>query len=106
MKFSTYHRILQKELFFEKFFKKESKKIDETNILLVEKNYKEILDIVSNCILEGKKDELFFLLSMQNAKIARRFFDHLTCSKIINCSKMIIKTRLDEFFEENILNQN
>lgn len=98
MKFSIYYRIQQRDIFFEKFIKRFIKKFDESMQETVESKYNELLEIIVQMILNENMQDLELLLTKSNAKIARIFFDYLTCSNIRNKKKTEISNRLNELF--------
>ena len=98
MQFSIYYRIQNRDEFFEMFFKKFSKQMNENLSLEIRENYEDLMEILVKYILDENVDDLKLLLLKPNAKIARTFFDYLTLSNIKNKKKCEIIDRIDEIF--------
>lgn len=101
LKFSIYYRIQNRDKFFESFFSKIKNKFDTEIVDDVEDKYSELLEIIVKMLLDFNYNDLLHLLTKTNAKIARIFFDYLTCSNIKNKKKTEIILRLNEIFWEN-----
>lgn len=104
LKYSVYYRIQQRDTYFERFFEKYSKSFSQELKEATREKYEELLEIIVKYILDENKTDLNILLTKQNAKVARIFFDFLTVSNIKNKKKNEIIERVDEIFiEENIM---
>lgn len=106
MKFSVYYKLLERDKYFARFFNREKKKLDIETIPLAEEMYKDLLELIASYILSSNKIALSIILTKQNSKIAKRFFDHFTDSDTTHMSKADILTRINEFFEEVNTNEN
>ena len=104
LKYSVYYRIQQRDIYFNRFFDKYSKSFSPELKEATREKYEELLEIIVKYILDENKSDLNILLTKQNAKVARVFFDFLTVSNIKNKKKNEIIERIDEIFiEENIM---
>lgn len=104
LKYSVYYRIQQRDIYFNRFFEKYSKSFSPELKEATREKYEELLEIIVKYILDENKSDLNILLTKQNAKVARVFFDFLTVSNIKNKKKNEIIERIDEIFiEENIM---
>ena len=106
MKFSSYYKMLHRDEFFDGFFSKEKAKLSENCIAHAEELYKDTLEMLCEYILTENKFALGIMLTKQNSKIAKRFFDYLTNSDTIHMNKTAILERIDNFFEEVKLDEN
>lgn len=102
LKYSVYYRIQQRDSYFERFFKKFSKQFSPEIKEAAREKYEELMEIIVQYILDENKEDLNILLTKQNAKVARIFFDFLTVSNIKNKKKCDIATRIDEIFIEEM----
>lgn len=102
LKYSVYYRIQQRDSYFERFFKKFSKQFSPEIKEAARDKYEELMEIIVQYILDENKEDLNILLTKQNAKVARIFFDFLTVSNIKNKKKCDIASRIDEIFIEEI----
>lgn len=100
LKYSVYYRIQHRDNYFERFFKKFSKQFSPEIKEAARDKYEELMEIIVKYILDENKNDLNILLTKQNAKVARIFFDFLTVSNIKNKKKCEIATRIDEIFIE------
>jgi hypothetical protein len=100
LKYSVYYRIQQRDNYFERFFKKFSKQFSDEIKEAAKDKYEELMEIIVQYILDENKTDLNILLTKQNAKVARIFFDYLTVSNIKNKKKCDIASRIDEIFIE------
>ena len=104
LKYSVYYRIQQRDIYFNRFFEKYSKSFSPELKEATREKYEELLEIIVKYILDENRSDLNILLTKQNAKVARVFFDFLTVSNIKNKKKNEIIERIDEIFiEENIM---
>lgn len=106
MKFSVYYKLLERDAYFEKFFRREKRKINEKCIELAEEQYKDLLELIASYILTGDRLSLSVILTRQNSKIAKKFFDHFTNSDTLHMSKAAIVQRINEFFDGVNTNEN
>lgn len=100
MKFSSFYKMTHRDEFFDKFFAKERLKMNEDSARYAEELYRDTLELICNYILTENRFALSMMLTKQNSKIAKRFFDYLTNSDTIHMSKSAILERIDDFFEE------
>ena len=100
LKYSVYYRIQQRDSYFERFFRKFSKQFSADIKEAARDKYEELMEIIVQYILDENKLDLNILLTKQNAKVARIFFDYLTVSNIKNKKKCDIASRIDEIFIE------
>jgi len=100
MKFSIYYKLLERDSYFDKFFKRERKKLSDESVALAEEMYRDLLELIASYILTNNKIALSVILTKQNSKIAKRFFDHFTNLGTTHMSKADILSCLDDFFEE------
>lgn len=104
MKFSTYYRISNRDKFFEKYIKKNLSDVREPYKTILTEKYSELMEIIVKLIMDENKEDLNYILSKNNAKVARSFFDYLTNSKIKKMKKSNIINALDEIFKgENVM---
>lgn len=101
LKYSVYYRIQQRDDYFKRFFKRFSKQFSAEIKEAAEEKYEELMEIIVKYILDENKTDLNILLTKQNAKVARMFFDYLTVSNIKNKKKCEIAKRIDEVFLED-----
>ena len=100
LKYSVYYRIQQRDSFFERFFKKFSKQFTPETVDEAREKYEDLMEVIVQYILDENKMDLNILLTKQNAKVARIFFDFLTVSTIKNKKKSEIINRVNEIFIE------
>ena len=100
LKYSVYYRIQQRDSFFERFFKKFSKQFTPETVDAAREKYEDLMEVIVQYILDENKMDLNILLTKQNAKVARIFFDFLTVSTIKNKKKSEIINRVNEIFIE------
>lgn len=100
LKYSVYYRIQQRDSFFERFFKKFSKQFTPDTIDAAREKYEDLMEVIVQYILDENKMDLNILLTKQNAKVARIFFDFLTVSTIKNKKKSEIINRVNDIFIE------
>ena len=100
LKYSVYYRIQQRDSFFERFFKKFSKQFTPETVNEAREKYEDLMEVIVQYILDENKMDLNILLTKQNAKVARIFFDFLTVSTIKNKKKSEIINRVNEIFIE------
>ena len=100
LKYSVYYRIQQRDSFFERFFKKFSKQFTPDTVDAAREKYEDLMEVIVQYILDENKMDLNILLTKQNAKVARIFFDFLTVSTIKNKKKSEIINRVNEIFIE------
>lgn len=104
LKYSVYYRIQQRDDYFKRFFRRFSKDFSADIKDEIEEKYEELMEILVQYILDENKTDLNIILTKQNAKVARMFFDYLTVSNIKNKKKGDIAKRIDEIFiEEKIM---
>lgn len=107
MKFSVYYRILNRDLYFDKFFAKESNKYkNDEDKSIAEDMYKDLLEVIVSYILTNNRLALASMLTKPNSKIAKRFFDYLTCSDTVHMNRVAVIDRINVFFDEVILNED
>lgn len=105
MKFSIYYRITNRDSYFDKFFTKESNKYKNDNDKsIAEEMFKDILEVIVSYILTNNRLALAAMLTKPNAKVAKRFFDYLTCSDTVHMNRVAVIDRINEFFDE-VLNE-
>ena len=100
LKYSVYYRIQQRDSFFERFFKKFSKQFTPDTVDEAREKYEDLMEVIVQYILDENKMDLNILLTKQNAKVARIFFDFLTVSTIKNKKKSEIINRVNDIFIE------
>ena len=100
LKYSVYYRIQQRDSFFERFFKKFSKQFTPDTVDAAREKYEDLMEVIVQYILDENKMDLNILLTKQNAKVARIFFDFLTVSTIKNKKKSEIINRVNDIFIE------
>ncbi|MBO7527741.1 MAG: hypothetical protein J6T74_07625, partial [Clostridia bacterium] len=100
LKYSVYYRIQQRDSFFERFFKKFSKQFTPETVDAAREKYEDLMEVIVQYILDENKMDLNILLTKQNAKVARIFFDFLTVSTIKNKKKSEIINRVNDIFIE------
>ena len=106
MKFSVYYRILNRDLYFDKFFSKESNKYkNDEDKSIAEDMYKDLLEVIVSYILTNNRLALASVLTKPNSKIAKRFFDYLTCSDTVHMNRVAVIDRINVFFDEVILHE-
>lgn len=101
MKFSIYYKLLERDSYFEKFFKRERKKLSDESAKLAEEMYRDLMELIASYILTNNKIALSVILTKQNSKIAKRFFDHFTDLDTTHMSKTDILSCLNDFFDED-----
>lgn len=107
MKFSVYYRILNRDLYFDKFFSKESNKYkNDEDKSIAEDMYKDLLEVIVSYILTNNRLALASMLTKPNSKIAKRFFDYLTCSDTVHMNRVAVIDRINVFFDEVILHED
>ena len=107
MKFSVYYRILNRDLYFDKFFSKESNKYkNDEDKSIAEDMYKDLLEVMVSYILTNNRLALASMLTKPNSKIAKRFFDYLTCSDTVHMNRVAVIDRINVFFDEVILHED
>ena len=107
MKFSSYYRILNRDSYFDKFFAKESNKYkNDDEKLIAEEMFRDILEVIVSYILSNNRLALAAMLTKPNAKVAKRFFDYLTCSDTIHMNRVAVIDRINLFFDEVINNED
>lgn len=107
MKFSIYYRILNRDSYFDKFFAKESNKYkNDDDKLIAEEMFRDILEVIVSYILSNNRLALAAMLTKPNAKVAKRFFDYLTCSDTIHMNRVAVIDRINLFFDEVINNED
>ena len=100
LKYSVYYRIQQRDSFFERFFKKFSTQFTPETVDAAREKYEDLMEVIVQYILDENKMDLNILLTKQNAKVARIFFDFLTVSTIKNKKKSEIINRVNDIFIE------
>lgn len=98
MKFSSYYKMQHRDEYFDKFFSKEKEKLSKNCIKHAEELYRDILETMCEYILTKNKFALSIMLTKQNSKIAKRFFDYLTNSNTSHMNKNAILELIDNFF--------
>jgi hypothetical protein len=107
MKFSVYYRILNRDLYFDKFFAKESNKYkNDEDKSIAEDMYRDLLEVMVSYILTNNRLALASMLTKPNSKIAKRFFDYLTCSDTVHMNRVAVIDRINVFFDEVIINED
>lgn len=107
MKFSVYYRILNRDLYFDKFFAKESNKYkNDEDKSIAEDMYKDLLEVIVSYILTNNRLALASMLTKRNSKIAKRFFDYLTCSDTVHMNRVAVIDRINVFFDEVIIHED
>lgn len=96
MQFSLFSRIKHRSEFFDKFFKKYSKLLDVSQLDITREKYEQLLEIIVQLILQEDYDSLIIILNKQNGKIAKMFFNYLTCSNFKKINKEDIINRIIE----------
>lgn len=101
MKFSIYYRLLHRDRYFERFFKKERDKyICEEDRAMAEEMLKDMLEAIVSYILTENRLALATMLTKSNSKIAKRFFDYLTHSDTVHSSRAVTIEKINKFFDE------
>lgn len=107
MKFSVYYRILNRDLYFDKFFAKESNKYkNDEDKSIAEDMYRDLLEVIVSYILTNNRLALASMLTKPNSKIAKRFFDYLTCSDTVHMNRVAVIDRINAFFDEVIIHED
>lgn len=100
VKYSTFYRIQERYKFFNSFCKRyiktENDVIRESMIDTAE----ELMEVIVRMLLDDDEDNLVHMLSKQNAKHARVFFDYFTGLKTKHMKKTDIIMSVNEFFEQ------
>lgn len=98
MLFSVYYRIQNRDRFFERFCKKYLK----TNNLSVYNSmvdtYEELMELIVKLILDNDLDSMRSLLTKNNTKFAKIFFDYFTDNRTRVMKKTDIEFTLEKFF--------
>lgn len=100
MKYSTFYRIQERDKFFKSFCKRYIKPSDESIRESMEDTASELMEIIVKLLLDDNYNDLVDILSKQNAKHARVFFDYFTGLKTKHMKKADIIYSVNEFFEQ------
>lgn len=84
--------------YFDKFFSKEKAKLSENCVEHAEELYRDILETLCEYIMTKNKFALGVMLTKQNSKIAKKFFDYLTNSDTLHMNKNAILELIYNFF--------
>lgn len=99
MRFSVYYRIQNRYEYFNKFVKNMSKDMDLNEAKLLESKLEDLMEMIVQMVLDENREDLEILLTKQNGKTARMFFDYITCSATKKMKKSKIINVINELFE-------
>lgn len=99
MLFSIYYKIEHREEFLTKLCDKTSKELDADDAIILSDRYSELMELMVNMLLSNDKYGLYDILTKKNSKLARKFFNYLTCSNIRSINKEVIRDRINEILE-------
>ena len=68
--------------------------------------YRDLLEVMVSYILTNNRLALASMLTKPNSKIAKRFFDYLTCSDTVHMNRVAVIDRINVFFDEVIINED
>jgi len=100
VKYSTFYRIQERDKFFNSFCKRYIKTNDESLRESMEDTAFELMEVIVKMLLDDNLDDLVYILSKQNAKHARVFFDYFTGLKTKHMKKADIVSSVNEFFDQ------
>lgn len=100
MLFSVYYKIEHREDFLAKIVEKTAKEIEESDTEILMDRFSELMELMVNMILNKDKFGLYDILTKKNSKLARKFFNYLTCSNIRSINKEVIRDRINEILNE------
>jgi len=107
MKFSIYYRILHRDTYFDRFFKKERDKYsNEEDRTIAKEMYRDTLEALVSFILSNNRLAIATMLTRSNSKIAKRFFDYLTHSDTVHSSRAVTIEKINKFFDEVIKHED
>lgn len=101
MLFSVYYKIEHRSEYLDKIIEKSVKELgnnSEENIL--SDRFTELMELMVNMLLNKDKLGLYNILTNKNSKVARKFFNYLTCSNIRSINKEVIRDRINEILKE------
>lgn len=107
MKFSVYYRILHRDTYFKRFFKRERNKyVNEEDRIIAEEMFRDMLETIVSYVFTENRLALATMLTKSNSKIARRFFDYLTQSDTVHSSRAVTVEKINKFFDEVITDED
>lgn len=100
MLFSIYYKIEHREDFLNKVFEKNTKELEQDDAEILMDRFSELMELMVNMLLTKDKLGLYDILTKKNSKLARKFFNYLTCSNIRSINKEVIRDRINEILKE------
>lgn len=100
MRYSVFYRIQNRYKFFDRFCKRYIKIADASLYESMVDTNEELMELIVKMILDNDKENLICLLSKQNSKNARIFFDYFSSSKTKHMKKMDIIEAVDSYFRK------
>lgn len=98
MLFSVYYRIQNRDRFFERFCKRYIKTKDLRVYNSMVDTYEELMEVIVKMLLDNDSESMQSLLTKNNTKMARVFFDYFTDNKTRQMKKTDIEFTLTKFF--------
>ncbi len=99
MLFSVYYKIEHRAEFLSKVLDKNIKDLEEDDAELLVDRFSELMELLVEMLLTNDKAGLYDILTKKNSKVARKFFNYLTCSNIRSINKEVIRDRINEILK-------
>lgn len=101
MKYSVFHKIENRYKFFEKFCRRNFKKIKDSNLRdnLIE-SCEELMEVIVKMLLDHDCEAVKDILLKKNSKYARTFFDYFVSSETRHMKKKEMINAIDEYFKK------